>query len=165
MQSTIPRGYSKQADINQPHHVTPRVTSFHPAIMCPIRKEQIGRKDVLNSCSRRFSRQRVITRALIKSTFAPEDIFVFRPVTLLPEWKARFYLVDIGHCAAMMNRTPSHSDYLCILLLHRLYFTLKKKAPAMSVTVSPCDSPIEWSLAARTLKDKPLKSLQCEGMT
>lgn len=45
---------------------------------------------------------------------------------------------------------------------HRLYFTLKKKAPAMSVTVSPCDVPIEWSLAARTLKDKPLKSLQCE---
>uniref|UniRef100_G3P7L4 Protein NDNF n=1 Tax=Gasterosteus aculeatus TaxID=69293 RepID=G3P7L4_GASAC len=42
----------------------------------------------------------------------------------------------------------------------RLYFTLKKKAPAMSVTVSPCDLPIEWSLAARTLKDKPLKSLQ-----
>lgn len=32
----------------------------------------------------------------------------------------------------------------------------------MSVTVSPCDLPIEWSLAARTLKDKPLKSLQCE---
>uniref|UniRef100_A0A3P8S4A9 Protein NDNF n=1 Tax=Amphiprion percula TaxID=161767 RepID=A0A3P8S4A9_AMPPE len=27
---------------------------------------------------------------------------------------------------------------------HRLYFTLKKKAPAMSVTVSPCDLPIEW---------------------
>ncbi|TNN69652.1 hypothetical protein EYF80_020142 [Liparis tanakae] len=43
-----------------------------------------------------------------------------------------------------------------------LYFTLKKKAPAMSVTVSPCDLPIEWSLAARTLKDKPHKSLQCE---
>ncbi|XP_068597863.1 protein NDNF [Brachionichthys hirsutus] len=40
----------------------------------------------------------------------------------------------------------------------RLYFTLKKKAPAMSVTVSPCDLPIEWSLSARTLKDKPLKS-------
>ncbi|XP_019715501.1 protein NDNF [Hippocampus comes] len=39
----------------------------------------------------------------------------------------------------------------------RMYFTLRKAA-AMSVTVSPCDSPIEWSLAARTLKDKLLKS-------
>uniref|UniRef100_A0A087YL59 Protein NDNF n=1 Tax=Poecilia formosa TaxID=48698 RepID=A0A087YL59_POEFO len=42
----------------------------------------------------------------------------------------------------------------------RLYFTLKKKTSAMSVTVSPCSLPIEWSLAARTLKDKPLKNLQ-----
>lgn len=46
--------------------------------------------------------------------------------------------------------------------LHRLYFALKKKASALSVTVSPCDLPVEWSLAARTLKDKPHKSLQCE---
>lgn len=52
--------------------------------------------------------------------------------------------------------------FISCVFLHRLYFTLKKKAPAMSVTVSPCDLPIEWSLAARTLKDKPLKSLQCE---
>ncbi|XP_061084881.1 protein NDNF [Conger conger] len=41
----------------------------------------------------------------------------------------------------------------------RLYFTLKKKIPMMSVTVSPCDVPIEWTLSARTLKDKPLKNL------
>uniref|UniRef100_A0A3B3ZY75 Protein NDNF n=1 Tax=Periophthalmus magnuspinnatus TaxID=409849 RepID=A0A3B3ZY75_9GOBI len=41
-----------------------------------------------------------------------------------------------------------------------LYFTLKKKTPGMSVTVSPCNLPIEWSLAARTLKDNPFKSLQ-----
>ncbi|XP_064173701.1 protein NDNF isoform X1 [Anguilla rostrata] len=41
----------------------------------------------------------------------------------------------------------------------RLYFTLKKKTPMMSVTVSPCDVPIEWTLSARTLKDKPLKNL------
>uniref|UniRef100_A0A3P9KP79 Protein NDNF n=1 Tax=Oryzias latipes TaxID=8090 RepID=A0A3P9KP79_ORYLA len=40
----------------------------------------------------------------------------------------------------------------------RLYFTLKK-ASGMSVTVSPCDVPIEWSLSSRTLKDKPFKSL------
>ncbi|XP_056624102.1 protein NDNF [Triplophysa dalaica] len=39
----------------------------------------------------------------------------------------------------------------------RLYFTLKKKADLMSITVSPCAVPIEWSLAVRTLKDKPPK--------
>ncbi|XP_051579002.1 protein NDNF-like [Myxocyprinus asiaticus] len=39
----------------------------------------------------------------------------------------------------------------------RLYFTLKKRADLMSVTVSPCAVPIEWSLAVRTLKDKPPK--------
>lgn len=89
----------------------------------------------------------------------------FSSVTLLLKWEAGCYRVDIGGRAAVMNQTPSRGDYLCRLLLHRLYFTLKKKAPAMSVTVSPCDSPVEWSLAARTLKDKPLKSLQCEGTT
>lgn len=31
----------------------------------------------------------------------------------------------------------------------------------MSLTVSPCGSAIEWSLSARTLKDKPFK-MQCE---
>ncbi|XP_077585807.1 protein NDNF [Stigmatopora nigra] len=41
----------------------------------------------------------------------------------------------------------------------RMYFTLKK-TPALSLTVSPCDSSIEWSLAARILKDKPLKTQQ-----
>ncbi|XP_051503190.1 protein NDNF-like [Myxocyprinus asiaticus] len=39
----------------------------------------------------------------------------------------------------------------------RLYFTLKKRADLMFVTVSPCAVPIEWSLAVRTLKDKPPK--------
>jgi len=48
------------------------------------------------------------------------------------------------------------------LWFFRLYFTLKKKAVTMSVTVSPCDVPLEWSLVARTIKDKPLKSMQCE---
>lgn len=60
----------------------------------------------------------------------------------------------------VMKQTTPCGYLWCFL--HRLYFTLKKKAPAMSVTVSPCDLPIEWSLAARTLEDKPLKSLQCE---
>ncbi|CAL8254845.1 unnamed protein product [Lota lota] len=41
----------------------------------------------------------------------------------------------------------------------RLYFTLKKKAVMMAVTVSPCDAPLEWSLTSRTIKDRPLKSL------
>jgi len=48
--------------------------------------------------------------------------------------------------------------YLCF----RLYFTLKKKADLLSVTVSPCAVPIEWSLAVRTLKDKPPKKAHCE---
>lgn len=60
----------------------------------------------------------------------------------------------------VMNQTTFRGYLWCFTC--RLYFTLKKKAPVMSVTVSPCDLPIEWTLAARTLKDKPLKSLQCE---
>lgn len=47
-------------------------------------------------------------------------------------------------------------------LCFRLYFTLKKKADLLSVTVSPCAVPIEWSLAVRTLKDKPPKKAHCE---
>uniref|UniRef100_A0A3B5LWS4 Protein NDNF n=1 Tax=Xiphophorus couchianus TaxID=32473 RepID=A0A3B5LWS4_9TELE len=55
-----------------------------------------------------------------------------------------------------MKNEPKSCGYL-FLPVHRLYFTLKKKTSAMSVTVSPCSLPIEWSLAARTLKDKPTK--------
>uniref|UniRef100_A0A3Q3KH79 Protein NDNF n=1 Tax=Monopterus albus TaxID=43700 RepID=A0A3Q3KH79_MONAL len=76
----------------------------------------------------------------VRSALAPENEVPLRPTTWLPEGKLTSITLPKG-------RT-------------RLYFTLKKKAPAMSVTVSPCDSPIEWGLAARTLKDKPLKSLQ-----
>uniref|UniRef100_UPI003AAB49D6 protein NDNF n=1 Tax=Centroberyx gerrardi TaxID=166262 RepID=UPI003AAB49D6 len=75
------------------------------------------------------------------SALAPENEVPLRPTTWLPEGKVTTITLPKG-------RT------------RRLYFTLKKKAAAMSVTVSPCDLPIEWSLAARTLKDKPLKSLQ-----
>ncbi|XP_067466561.1 protein NDNF [Thunnus thynnus] len=75
------------------------------------------------------------------SALAPENEVPLRPTTWLPEGKITSIILPKG-------RT------------RRLYFTLKKKAPAMSVTVSPCDLPIEWNLAARTLKDKPLKSLQ-----
>ncbi|KAM3605550.1 uncharacterized protein V6R79_000640 [Siganus canaliculatus] len=75
------------------------------------------------------------------SVLAPENEVPLRPTTWLPEGKVTSITLPKG-------RT------------RRLYFTLKKKASAVSVTVSPCDLPIEWSLAARTLKDKPLKSLQ-----
>nr|XP_046258907.1 protein NDNF [Scatophagus argus] len=75
------------------------------------------------------------------SALAPENEVPLRPTTWLPEGKITSVTLPKG-------RT------------RRLYFTLKKKASAMSVTVSPCDVPIEWSLAARTLKDKPLKTLQ-----
>ncbi|KAM9848096.1 protein NDNF [Aulostomus maculatus] len=74
------------------------------------------------------------------AALAPENEVPLRPTTWLPEGKITSVTLPKG-------RT------------RRLYFTLKK-ASAMSVTVSPCDLPIEWSLAARTLKDKPLKSLQ-----
>lgn len=77
----------------------------------------------------------------VQSALSPENEVPLRPTTWLPEGK-------ITHVRLPKGRTV------------RLYFTLKKKAPAMSVTVSPCDQPIEWTLAARTLKDKPLKSLQ-----
>ncbi|XP_026165642.1 protein NDNF [Mastacembelus armatus] len=77
----------------------------------------------------------------VHSGLAPENEVPLRPTTWLPEGKITSITLPKG-------RT------------RRLYFTLKKKAPALSVTVSPCDLPIEWSLSARTLKDKPLKSLQ-----
>ncbi|XP_053292984.1 protein NDNF [Pleuronectes platessa] len=77
----------------------------------------------------------------VHAALAPENEVPLRPTTWLPEGKLTSITLPKG-------RT------------RRLYFTLKKKAPALAVTVSPCDRPIEWSLAARTLKDKPLKSLQ-----
>ncbi|XP_029305971.1 protein NDNF [Cottoperca gobio] len=77
----------------------------------------------------------------VHSSLAPENEVPLRPTTWFPEGKITSVTLPKG-------RT------------RRLYFTLKKKAAAMSVTVSPCDLPIEWSLAARTLKDKPLKSQQ-----
>ncbi|KAA8583628.1 hypothetical protein FQN60_014836 [Etheostoma spectabile] len=81
----------------------------------------------------------------VHASLAPENEVPLRPTTWFPEGKITSVTLPKG-------RT------------HRLYFTLKKKAPAMSVTVSPCDLPIEWSLSARTLKDKPLKNLQCPGI-
>ncbi|XP_055018665.1 protein NDNF [Boleophthalmus pectinirostris] len=77
----------------------------------------------------------------VRSALSPENEVPLRPTTWLPEGK-------ITHVKLPKGRTV------------RLYFILKKKTPGMSVTVSPCNLPIEWSLAARTLKDNPLKSLQ-----
>ncbi|XP_030012774.1 protein NDNF [Sphaeramia orbicularis] len=77
----------------------------------------------------------------VHSALAPENEVPLRPTTWLPEGKITSVTLPKGRTV-------------------RLYLTLKKKASAMSVTVSPCDQPIEWSLSARTLKDKPLKSLQ-----
>ncbi|XP_028323844.1 protein NDNF [Gouania willdenowi] len=77
----------------------------------------------------------------VHSALAPENEVPLRPTTWLPEEKLTSVTIPKG-------RT------------RRLYFTLKKKTPAMSVTVSPCDLPIEWSLAKRTLKDKPLQNLE-----
>ncbi|XP_075993305.1 protein NDNF [Genypterus blacodes] len=75
------------------------------------------------------------------SAIAPENEVPLRSTTWLPEGKVTTVTLPKGRA-------------------RRLYFTLRKKAAAVWLTVSPCDPPIEWSLAARTLKDKPLKSLQ-----
>ncbi|XP_061141219.1 protein NDNF [Syngnathus typhle] len=75
---------------------------------------------------------------LAHSASAPENEVTLWPATWLSEGK-------LSTVTLLKGRTQ------------RTYFTLRKAA-AMSVTVSPCDSPIEWSLAARTLENKPLKS-------
>ncbi|KAM9803823.1 protein NDNF [Neosynchiropus ocellatus] len=79
------------------------------------------------------------------SALAPENEVPLRPTTWLPEGKITTVTLPKG-------RT------------RRLYFTLKKKAAAMSVTVSPCDVQIEWSLSARTLKDKPMEVKPLKSM-
>ncbi|KAM4607439.1 protein NDNF [Polymixia lowei] len=76
-----------------------------------------------------------------RSALAPENEVPLRPTAWLPEGRVTTVPLPKG-------RT------------RRLYFTLKKKAAVMSVAVSPCDLPIEWSLASRTLKDKPVKAVQ-----
>ncbi|XP_010868215.1 protein NDNF [Esox lucius] len=74
------------------------------------------------------------------SALAPENEVPLRPTAWLPDGKV----------------TPIH---LPKGQTRRLYFILKKKTTMMSVTVSPCDLPLEWTLVARTVKDKPPKSL------
>nr|XP_057914499.1 protein NDNF [Doryrhamphus excisus] len=78
--------------------------------------------------------------SLVSSALAPENEVPLRPTAWLPEGKITTVTLPKG-------RT------------RRLYFTLRK-TPTVSLTVSPCDPPIEWTLAARTLKNKPLKSLE-----
>ncbi|XP_036402327.1 protein NDNF [Megalops cyprinoides] len=76
----------------------------------------------------------------VAGRLAPENEVPLRPTAWLPE--------------ARVTPVPLPRDRT-----RRLYFTLRKRTAAMSVTVSPCDAPIEWSLSARTLKDRPSKSL------
>ncbi|XP_046885874.1 LOW QUALITY PROTEIN: protein NDNF [Hypomesus transpacificus] len=71
---------------------------------------------------------------------APENEVPLRPTSWLPAGKLTTIHLPKG-------RT------------RRLYFTLKKKAAMMSLTVSPCDLPVEWTLVGRSLKDKAPKSL------
>ncbi|KAL0964493.1 hypothetical protein UPYG_G00324590 [Umbra pygmaea] len=75
------------------------------------------------------------------SALAPENEVPLRPTAWLSNGKVTPIHLPKGHT-------------------RRLYFVLKKKTAMMSVTVSPCDFPIEWTLAARNIKDKPSKSLQ-----
>nr|XP_061793980.1 protein NDNF-like [Nerophis lumbriciformis] len=82
----------------------------------------------------------IASLSLAHSSSAPENEVTLRPTAWLSEGKITTVTIPKG-------RT------------RRMYFTLRK-ATALSLTVSPCDSSIEWSLAARTLKDKPLKSQQ-----
>ncbi|KAM6956119.1 LOW QUALITY PROTEIN: protein NDNF [Aplochiton taeniatus] len=72
---------------------------------------------------------------LALSQLAPENEVPLRPTAWLPEGRVTPVRLPRG-------RT------------RRLYFTLKKASEGMAVTVSPCDQPVEWSLAARALKDK-----------
>ncbi|KAL4640139.1 protein NDNF-like [Arapaima gigas] len=39
----------------------------------------------------------------------------------------------------------------------RLYFKLQKRTSHLSVTIIPCDVPVEWSLFASMLEEKPIK--------
>ncbi|XP_061913799.1 protein NDNF [Entelurus aequoreus] len=78
--------------------------------------------------------------SLVQSASAPENEVPLRPTRWLPEGKMTTVTLPAG-------RT------------RRLFFTLRK-TPDFAVTVSPCGPPMEWTLAARTLKDKPLKSLE-----
>ncbi|XP_030643037.1 protein NDNF [Chanos chanos] len=80
--------------------------------------------------------------SLTLSALAPENEVPLRPTNWLQEDKVTTVNLPKG-------RT------------RRLYFTLRKRTTSMSVTVSPCAVPIEWTLTARMLKDKP-KNPHCK---
>ncbi len=174
MLSTIPDSFSKQADIHlklsmQPYHAIPQVTASdllsNDWSACR-RMERWRLADVWNSCQRwnfhAFAKKTLTSppyRQIIQQNERMSHSMhweVSSHPSPCSQIETGCYLPDIP-CDESGN-----FSWLSLVFLHRLYFTLKKKAQAMSVTVSPCDIPIEWSLAARTLKDKPLKSLQCE---
>lgn len=68
MQSTIAASYSKQADINQPRHMTPRVTSSHPAINGLISAGAIWEARCFKQLQPEVFKTRVITQAQMKRT-------------------------------------------------------------------------------------------------
>ncbi|XP_007243082.3 protein NDNF [Astyanax mexicanus] len=75
------------------------------------------------------------------STLQPENEVQLRPTA---------WLTDHTH-------TPVH---LSTGRIRRIYFTLRRNTLSMELTLSPCSGAIEWSLTARTLKDKPAKHTQ-----
>lgn len=162
MQSTIPGCYSKTGRYSSETALSygSQVTSLDLlSQVWSACKQMEGQRlaDVWNKCKRRkFEPAHRIGKSSNKMKRSGRYLH-FSSVTLQQNWNR---MLSFWHFPEM-NQTTSWGLSL-VFFLHRLYFTLKKKAPAMSVTVSPCDLPIEWSLAARTLKDKPLKSLQCE---
>lgn len=173
MPSTIPDSYRRKADIHlklsmQPYHLSPRSPLL---IRNQMNDQHVGKWKDSDWQQLPVEIFKLLGKKIITSLPYLEIIQHNERMLRSMVWKISCLLIH--HLAAefkqdvifltfrVMNQTTSFCSYLWCFL-HRLYFTLKKKAPAMSVTVSPCDLPIEWSLSARTLKDKPLKSLQCE---
>ena len=171
MLSTLPDSYSKQADIHlklsvQPYHLIPR----SPLLICyqmsdqnvgKWKRQQLKMSSFLGNYNHATVSANHPTKWKDVAQFAPERYLLIHHLAAESRKKKKKDVIFL----TFPPRDESNGFLVWLsfwVFLRRLYFTLKKKAPAMSVTVSPCDLPIEWSLAARTLKDKPLKSLQCE---
>ncbi|KAJ8013939.1 hypothetical protein DPEC_G00035050 [Dallia pectoralis] len=91
------------------------------------------------------------------SALAPENEVPLRPTAWLPAGKVTPIRLPKGQTRSQgrVIECLRYDGYS----VNRLYFIVKKKVAMMSVTISPCDLPIEWTLAARTVKDYPPKSL------
>ncbi|XP_037397678.1 protein NDNF isoform X1 [Pygocentrus nattereri] len=72
------------------------------------------------------------------SALQPENEVPLRPTA---------WLTDRTHTPVYLNTGRTR----------RLYFTVRKKTLSLELTVSPCSGAVEWSLTARSLKDKPAK--------